>query len=235
MLSEAARRQGHKLSDITKPDHVHAVLTKLNMNEFDDVLAAIGYGGLSTGQVLSRLMESYRKERKEQELAERLASGENTQVKSFDAHGRAVIVKGEANMVVRFAQCCSPLPGDEIFGYITRGRGVSIHSAKCPNAASLLADSERIISVEWADENSTKFPVSVNIIGDERPGLMAEITMMLLNLGINLHKLSAKTTDDGRGVEVSMGFEVKNAEHLASITRSLMKIDGVRGVTRALN
>lgn len=235
MLAEAVRRQGHKLSDLTKPEHVQTVLTKLNMNEYDDVLAAIGYGGLTTGQVLSRLMESYRKERKEQELAAKLASGENTQVKSFDAHGRAVIVKGEANMVVRFAQCCSPLPGDEIFGYITRGRGVSIHSAKCPNATALLADTERIISVEWADENSTKFPVSIRIIGNERPGLMAEITMMLLNLNINLHKLSAKTTDDGRGVDVSMGFEVKNTEHLESITRSLMKIDGVREVMRTLS
>lgn len=235
MLSEAARRQGHKLSEITKPDYIHAVLTKLNMNEFDDVYAAIGYGGLSTGQVLSRLMEAYRKERKEQELAEKLASDEHTRVKSFDAHGRAVIVKGEANMVVRFAQCCSPLPGDEIFGYITRGRGVSIHSAGCPNAAALLADEERIISVEWADENSTKFPVSVHIVGDERPGLMAELTTMLLSMNINLHKLSAKTTDDGRGVDVSMGFEVKNAEHLESITRSLMKINGVREVTRALS
>lgn len=235
MLSEAARRQGHKLSEITKPDYIHAVLTKLNMNEFDDVYAAIGYGGLSTGQVLSRLMEAYRKERKEQELAEKLASDEHTRVKSFDAHGRAVIVKGEANMVVRFAQCCSPLPGDEIFGYITRGRGVSIHSAGCPNAAALLADEERIISVEWADENSTKFPVSVHIVGDERPGLMAELTTMLLSMNINLHKLSAKTTDDGRGVDVSMGFEVKNAEHLESITRSLMKINGVREVTRVLS
>jgi GTP pyrophosphokinase len=235
MLAEAVRRQGHKLSDLTKPEHVQTVLTKLNMNEYDDVLAAIGYGGLTTGQVLSRLMESYRKERKEQELAAKLAAGENAQLKSFDAQGRAVIVKGEANMVVRFAQCCSPLPGDEIFGYITRGRGVSIHSAKCPNATALLADTERIISVEWADENSTKFPVSIRIIGNERPGLMAEITMMLLNLNINLHKLSAKTTDDGRGVDVSMGFEVKNTEHLESITRSLMKIDGVREVMRTLS
>ncbi len=235
MLSEAARRQGRKLSEITKPDHIHAVLTKLNMNEFDDVLAAIGYGGLSTGQVLSRLMEAYRRERKEQEIAEKLSAGENAQMKSFDAQGRAVIVKGEANMVVRFAQCCSPLPGDEIFGYITRGRGVSIHSTSCPNAAALLADTERIISVSWADEENTKFPVSIHIIGTERPGLMAEITNMLLNLKINLHKLNAKMSDDGRGVDVSMGFEVKSTDHLESIIRSLMKIEGVIEVTRALS
>lgn len=235
MLSEAARRQGHKLSEITKPDYVHAVLTKLNMNEFDDVYAAIGYGGISTGQVLSRLIEAYRKERKEQELAEKLTAGESRQRESFDSHGRAVIVKGEANMVVRFAQCCSPLPGNEIFGYITRGRGVSIHSANCPNAAALLADTERIINVEWADENSTKFPVSIHIIGDERPGLMAALTTMLLSMNINLHKLNAKMIEDGRGVDVSMGFEVKNAEHLENITRSLMKVDGVREVTRSLS
>ena len=235
MLGEAARRQGQKLADITKPDHVQAVLTRLSMNDFDDVYAAIGYGGLSTGQVLNKLMEAHRKARKEEELQERLSSEDAAPRKSFDADGRAVIVKGEANMVVRFAQCCSPLPGDKIFGYITRGRGVSIHSESCPNAAALLADTERIIGVSWADENSTKFPVSVHILATERAGLMADITMLLTSLHINLRRLNAKTTDDGHGVDVSMGFDVKSAEHLDSITKNLMKIDGVHDVTRVLS
>lgn len=235
MLSEAARRQGQKLSEITKPEFVSQMLARLNMNDYDDVLAAIGYGGLTTGQVLNKLMEEHRKARRESEMLEKLNSAEDVQAKSFDADGRAVIVKGEANMVVRFAHCCSPLPGDKIFGYITRGRGVSIHSENCPNAPALKEDAERIIGVSWADENSTKFPVSVHILCSERPGLMADITMLLLNLNINMRKLNAKTTDDGRGVEVSMSFDVKNAEHLDNIQKSLMKIDGVNEVTRALN
>ncbi|MBR4435478.1 MAG: bifunctional (p)ppGpp synthetase/guanosine-3',5'-bis(diphosphate) 3'-pyrophosphohydrolase [Clostridia bacterium] len=234
MLSEASRRQGQKLSEISKPEYVSQILSRLNMNDFDDVLAAIGYGGLTTGQVLNKLMEAHRKARRETELIDKLNSAEETPAKSFDADGRAVIVKGEANMVVRFAHCCSPLPGDKIFGYITRGRGVSIHSENCPNAAALKEDAERIIGVGWADEDSTKFPVSVHIIGSERPGLMADITMLLLNLNINMRKLNAKTTDDGRGVDVSMSFDVKNVKHLDNIQKNLMKIEGVHEVTRTL-
>ena len=235
MLSEAARRQGQKLSEITKPEYIQQVLTRLTMNDFDDVYAAIGYGGLTTGQVLNKLMEAHRKARKEAELAAKLNESEQAPAKSFDADGRAVIVKGEANMVVRFAHCCSPLPGDKIFGYITRGRGVSIHSENCPNAASLLADAERIIGVTWADEESAKFPVTIHILAKERPGLLMDISQLLANMHINLRRINAKMSDDGSGVEVSMSFDVQNATHLESITKNLLKIAGVTDVSRVMS
>ena len=235
MLSEAARRQGQKLSEITKPEFVQQVLARFTLNEMDDVYAAIGYGGLTTGQVLNKLMEAQRKARKEQELIDKLENTEPVQTKSFDADGRAVIVKGEANMVVRFAQCCSPLPGDKIFGYITRGRGVSIHSMNCPNAAALLADAERIIGVAWADEESAKFPVTIHIMAKERPNLLMDISQLLANLHINLRRINAKMSDDGAGVDVSMSFDVQNAAHLDTIIRGLLKIPGVNDVSRQLN
>lgn len=235
MLSEAARRQGQKFSEITKPEYIQQVLQRLNMNDIEDVYAAIGYGGLTTGQVLNKLMEAHRKARKEAELAQKLSENEQQPLKSFDADGRAVIVKGEANMVVRFAQCCSPLPGDKIFGYITRGRGVSIHSENCPNAASLLADAERIIGVSWADEESAKFPVTIHILAKERPGLLMDISQLLANMHINLRRINAKMSDDGAGVDVSMSFDVQNATHLETITKSLLKIGGVNEVSRVMN
>ena len=163
MLADAARRQGQKLADLTKAELCKPLLKRFSMNEMDDIYAAIGYGGITTGQALHKLMEARRKVQREEELARKLEEQEHAPAKSFDANGRAVIVKGEANMVVRFAQCCSPLPGDEIFGYITRGRGVSIHSRSCPNAAALLADADRIIDVSWADGESAKFPVTIHI------------------------------------------------------------------------
>lgn len=202
------------------------------MNEMDDIYAAIGYGGITTGQALHKLMEARRKVQREEELARKLEEQEHAPAKSFDANGRAVIVKGEANMVVRFAQCCSPLPGDEIFGYITRGRGVSIHSRSCPNAAALLADADRIIDVSWADGESAKFPVTIHITALERVGLLMDISQMLMNMKININLVNAKPVEDGTKIEATMGFQVQNAEHLDSIIKNLMKINGVKSVSR---
>ena len=232
MLADAARRQGQKLADLTKAELCKPLLKRFSMNEMDDIYAAIGYGGITTGQALHKLMEARRKVQREEELARKLEEQEHAPAKSFDANGRAVIVKGEANMVVRFAQCCSPLPGDEIFGYITRGRGVSIHSRSCPNAAALLADADRIIDVSWADGESAKFPVTIHIVASERVGLLMDISQMLMNMKININLVNAKPVEDGTMIEATMGFQVQNAEHLDSIIKNLMKINGVKSVSR---
>lgn len=232
MLADAARRQGQKLADLTKAELCKPLLKRFSMNEMDDIYAAIGYGGITTGQALHKLMEARRKVQREEELARKLEEQEHAPAKSFDANGRAVIVKGEANMVVRFAQCCSPLPGDEIFGYITRGRGVSIHSRNCPNAAALLADADRIIDVSWADGESAKFPVTIHITASERVGLLMDISQMLMNMKININLVNAKPVEDGTMIEATMGFQVQNAEHLDSIIKNLMKINGVKSVSR---
>ena len=232
MLADAARRQGQKLADLTKAELCKPLLKRFSMNEMDDIYAAIGYGGITTGQALHKLMEARRKVQREEELARKLEEQEHSPAKSFDANGRAVIVKGEANMVVRFAQCCSPLPGDEIFGYITRGRGVSIHSRNCPNAAALLADADRIIDVSWADGESAKFPVTIHIVASERVGLLMDISQMLMNMKININLVNAKPVEDGTKIEATMGFQVQNAEHLDSIIKNLMKINGVKSVSR---
>ena len=232
MLADAARRQGQKLADLTKAELCKPLLKRFSMNEMDDIYAAIGYGGITTGQALHKLMEARRKVQREEELARKLEEQEHAPAKSFDANGRAVIVKGEANMVVRFAQCCSPLPGDEIFGYITRGRGVSIHSRNCPNAAALLADADRIIDVSWADGESAKFPVTIHIVASERVGLLMDISQMLMNMKININLVNAKPVEDGTKIEATMGFQVQNAEHLDSIIKNLMKINGVKSVSR---
>ena len=232
MLADAARRQGQKLADLTKAELCKPLLKRFSMNEMDDIYAAIGYGGITTGQALHKLMEARRKVQREEELARKLEEQEHAPAKSFDANGRAVIVKGEANMVVRFAQCCSPLPGDEIFGYITRGRGVSIHSRNCPNAAALLADADRIIDVSWADGESAKFPVTIHIVASERVGLLMDISQMLMNMKININLVNAKPVEDGTMIEATMGFQVQNAKHLDSIIKNLMKINGVKSVSR---
>ena len=229
MLTEAAKRQGKKLVDLVKPEFYAPLLKRFTLNDMDDVYAAIGYGGMTTGQVLHRLMEEYRKAEKAAELEEKLLQKEKLH-ESYDDQGRGVIVKGERDMVVHFARCCTPVPGDEIFGYVTRGRGVSIHRRDCPNAETLLLDVERIIPVEWVNGMSQTFPVTIHVIARERPGIMMEITQLLLSMRINTKYLSAKSS--GSTVDITITFDIKDSEQLQTIIRSIMKLDSVITVDR---
>ncbi|MDL2234819.1 bifunctional (p)ppGpp synthetase/guanosine-3',5'-bis(diphosphate) 3'-pyrophosphohydrolase [Christensenellaceae bacterium OttesenSCG-928-L17] len=239
MLEGAAKRHGQQLSSLTKPEYYNDLLKKLNMSSLDDIYNAIGYGGISTGQVLHRLMDLARKEQREVEMAERIKQMEDSGQpigKSEPKHSgsRGIIVHGEPNMVVRFAHCCSPVPGDEIIGYITRGRGVSVHSADCTNAQDLMTEPDRIIPVEWAKDLAVTYTVNIGLIAMDRPGVIMDITQALLNVNINIKAINAKAERDGK-VYVQLSFEIKNASQLDGIIKNLRKVEGVTSVFRARN
>ncbi len=229
MLSEAARRQGRQLSELSKDEYFDDILKRFNMSTMEDVYAAIGYGGITTGQVLHKLMEQYRKEAKAQQAAEWLEQKEQ-RMQSGDHQGRGVIVKGDPNMVIRFAHCCSPLPGDKIVGYITRGRGVSIHREDCPNMDDLMVEPERFIEVEWTKSAKTTYTASIQVQAGERAGLLLEISQVLLNLNISIKSMNAKTTGDV--VNLQMSFDVTSADQLESIIKQMKKVNMVNEVYR---
>ena len=133
-------------------------------------------------------------------------------------------------MVVRFAHCCSPLPGDPIIGYITRGRGVSIHRADCPNMADLMVEPERIIEVEWTKSEKTTYSASIQVVAGERPGLLMEISQILMNLNISIKSMNAKTTGDI--VHVQLSFDVSGADQLDSIIKQVKHVRLVNEVYR---
>ncbi|MBO4384040.1 MAG: bifunctional (p)ppGpp synthetase/guanosine-3',5'-bis(diphosphate) 3'-pyrophosphohydrolase [Clostridia bacterium] len=230
MLSEAAKRQGKKLADLVKPEYCASLLKRFTLNDMDDAYAAIGYGGMTTGQVLHKLMEEYRKAEKQAELEEKLLKKEELH-ESYDDQGRGVVVKGEHDMVVHFAKCCTPVPGDPIFGYITRGRGVSVHRHDCPNAEQLMLDVERIIEVEWVTGVNQVFPVTIHVIAGERAGIMMEITQLLLGMRINTKYLTAKSLGDS--VDITITFDVNNSEQLQNIIKNIQKLDEVHSVERS--
>ena len=237
MLEGAAKRHGQQLSLLTKPEYYGDMLKKYNMSNMDDVYNAIGYGGISTGQVLHRLMERQRQEAKEEEFAQRLKQLEETGAapqrvpeKPSSTHG--VIVHGEPNMMVRFAHCCSPVPGDEIIGYITRGRGVSVHRRDCPNAKELLDDEGRIIPVEWAVDEKSSYTANIGLAAADRPGVLMDISQVLLSMNINIKTVNAKTDRNGM-VYVQLSFEISNASQLNNIIKNLKKIKTVTEVYRA--
>lgn len=147
-------------------------------------------------------------------------------------NGRGVIVRGDPGMVVRFAHCCSPVPGDEILGYITRGRGVSVHRSDCPNVASLLTDFERIIDVEWVgDQASSSYTVNIQVTAEDRPGVVMDLSQLLVSMNINIITMNAKT-DRNRIVWVKLSFEVNSTAQLNTVMKGFKKIRSVTGAYR---
>ncbi len=236
MLSESIRRQGFQLSDLDK-DCFADLIKRFNMSEVEDVYAAIGYGGITTAQVTHRLLENVRKVQREAELKEKLdklSKGEEEPQPARSANtdvGNGVIVKGCPNIAVRFARCCSPLPGDAIIGYLTRGRGVSVHRKDCPNIGNLMMEPDRVVEAQWAEHVKSSYLATIQVVASERTGLLMEISQVLVGMNISITSMTAKT-DPNSMVYTQLSFEVKDANQLDSITKSIRKIHSVKDVFR---
>lgn len=231
MLSEAIKRQGYTFADATKGEYFTDLLKRYNMSDPEDVYAAVGYGGVTTGQVTHKLLEQLRREHRESDLLEKLEAAESGDARAAErrGHDAGVIIEGNADMAVRFARCCSPLPGDDIIGYVTRGRGVSIHRKDCPNIGDLMLDPERIIDAHWASNAKSSYTATIQVEGAERTGLLMELSQVLANMNISINAMNAKT-DKNNIVWTMLTFEVVSAGQLDNIIKSMRRI---RGVTRA--
>ena len=238
MLDKEAKRLGYTLGQLERKEAVEAALQKFSLNSLEDMYAAVGFGGLTTNQVLTRLIAEYKQAHKEERIAAQVAAAEKEGQSSQsggakqpqaerlkDSHG--VIVKGEADMLVRFAQCCNPVPGDDIVGYITRGRGVSIHRTDCTNVASFYGEPERLVEVSWADSPKTSgYHAEVQIISADRPRLLAAVTnaisdMKMQIVAINAHMSKNQTT------MINITVEITDTEQLEKMLKQLRKIPEV--------
>ena len=236
MLSEALKRQGAQLSDFTgKKEYFEDILKKFNMSDLDDVYASIGYGGITTGQVTNKLLEQAKKEAKAAAAAERLERLEEEQQNRPEnrGNGKGVIVEGDTGMVVRFARCCTPLPGDDIIGYITRGRGVSIHRKDCPNIGDLLMDPERVVRAEWANNAKSSYTATIQVVADERTGLLMDVSQVLAGMNISITAMTAKVDKANQNIiQVQLSFDVSSTEQLNNIIKSMRKVRSVKEVYR---
>jgi GTP pyrophosphokinase len=231
MLEDAAKRQGEQMTELMKPEFYNEMLKRYHMGGLEDMYSAIGFGGLSAGQVLHRLMDAKKKNDKVEALAEKMKKSEAEEAPKGHIPVNGIIVKGDPGMAVRFGNCCNPLPGDPIMGYITRGRGVSVHRMDCPNVSNLLADKDRIIDVEWAINSKSSFNASLQIEGDNRPGTLSQISATLSGLNISIQSISGRPMADDRYV-IEMTFEVSNTEQLNVIIKNLKKLKCVGEVHR---
>ena len=236
MLSEALKRQGAQLSDFTgKKEYFEDILKKFNMSDLDDVYASIGYGGITTGQVTNKLLEQAKKEAKAVAAAERLERLEEEQQSRPEnrGNGKGVIVEGDTGMVVRFARCCTPLPGDDIIGYVTRGRGVSIHRKDCPNIGDLLMDPERVVRAEWANNAKSSYTATIQVVADERTGLLMDVSQVLAGMNISITAMTAKVDKANQSIiQIQLSFDVSSTEQLNNIIKSMRKVRSVKEVYR---
>ncbi|MGI6161286.1 MAG: RelA/SpoT family protein [Christensenellales bacterium] len=241
MLEKETKRQGFTMKQLFRPEWLEAIFKKFTIPTIEDLYAAVGYGALNTSQILTRLINEYRavnkleqKEKLIQEQAAQAAAAKEQHsqkpVPFSSSHG--VIVKGEANMAVRFARCCAPVPGDDIVGYITRGRGVSVHRSDCNNIAALCEEPDRFIDVSWAgDEKTSSYSAHIQIIAVDRKGLLVDISRAVMELDLTLSSLSAKSSKQNSAV-ISMTVDIKDTKQLDKLIKHFKNLPEIIEVFR---
>ena len=237
LMSTYSKSKGYVLSELLKPEYKDAILRKYGFREWDAVLAAIGHGGLKEGQIVNKLHELYEEDHKKQLSDEEVLKEIAEHKPHMHSKGQgSIVVKGIQDVAVRFSKCCNPVPGDEIVGFVTRGRGVSIHRADCVNVVNLDEENmARVIEASWVDGAQDKkeagFVSEINIYANDRAGLLNDITKSFFERNINILKVNTMTSKHGIAT-LTISFEVKSIEELQEICGKLQNIKGVQAVKR---
>ena len=205
----------------------------------EDLYAALGYGKFSARQVLVKIAPGVVKEepagaQARQRSGQRAAPYTAPGAQGGDGDG-VIKVRGIDDLMVYRAKCCNPIRGEAIVGYVTRGKGVAVHSKACPNVQSLMYDVERKIEVEWARAAEDSFPVRIVIHTDDRPGMLNQLTSVLSDENTNIRSLEAKTETDHDGGVVEMTVDVRDKKQLEKLVAAMRRISGVRDVERLFN
>ncbi|MBQ1955362.1 MAG: bifunctional (p)ppGpp synthetase/guanosine-3',5'-bis(diphosphate) 3'-pyrophosphohydrolase, partial [Clostridia bacterium] len=222
ILDAELKKEGILLSEAEKSETMLVACKKLSFNTFEDMLAGIGYGGVTVGRVVNRIREEFAKVQKTKD-EEPVAT-----VPIIRRSESGVIVEGSDSCLVKFARCCTPVPGDKIRGFVTRGYGVSVHRCECVNITGMKeAQAERFVEVCWADIIEGTFSASIEITARDRVTLIADITMLLANMHIPIHAIQTKKNQSGE-IILLLDISVNDISHLRNVCA---KVHGVRGVT----
>ena len=232
-LERECKRLGHDWKALNVGGRLGRVAKQMNAGSEDDLVAAVGYGGFAVNTVLIKLLELHKKDlQKQEEKTNSLAALEKLKTKKPVKHnGTGILVKGEPGLLVRLAKCCSPVPGDPIIGFITRGRGVSVHRADCPNVTHGQNDVDRLIDVEWDYDGNERFEVNMEIVAYDRTGIMAEIMATLAEMKISILSVNAKTSDT-KNITIHMGISIKDLAQFEFVATKIRRLKDVYAVER---
>ncbi|MCI1821933.1 MAG: bifunctional (p)ppGpp synthetase/guanosine-3',5'-bis(diphosphate) 3'-pyrophosphohydrolase [Megasphaera sp.] len=232
-LERECKRLNHDWKVLNKAGRLARVAKQMNAGSEDDLLAAVGYGGFAVNTVLIKLLDLHKKDRqKEEEKNSHTAVVEKLRPrKPLNKSGTGILVKGESGLLVRLAKCCSPVPGDPIIGFITRGRGVSVHRADCPSITNNQEDIDRLIDVEWDYDGKEMFEVNMEIVAYDRTGVMADIMATLAEMKISILNVNAKVNDT-KTVTVHLGISIKDLAQFEFIATKIRRLKDVYTVQR---
>ncbi len=241
MLAQYCKVKSIVMSDIMKPEFQNIVMRKYGFRDWDSVLAAIGHGGLKEGQVINKMTEEYdklhKKEFTDEKVMEAVADNKDSKIRITKSKS-GIVVKGLSDVSVRFSKCCSPVPGDEIIGFVTRGRGVSIHRTDCINVLNLQElERRRLIDAEWQDMGAAasgeKYATEIKIYANNRTGLLVDISRIFTERGIDMTSINVRTSKQGTAT-ISITFDIGGKDELQRIAEKLHQVESVLDIERAM-
>jgi GTP pyrophosphokinase len=233
LLERESKRLGYDAKTFLKAERLRNIATKTNLLTEENLLASLGYGGITVPSVISKLVELHKAELKlntPQDISQMLSDLKPKKGKNKAGHG--ILVKGETGLMVRLSRCCNPVPGDSITGYITRGRGVSVHRSDCVNVLSGYDEFARVIEVSWDVDPDALYRVSVEATTVDKPGVLAEIISVPSDIKVNVSALKVRTNHRNKTAHLSMELEINNLNQLEHILNKMRRSKDVISVER---
>lgn len=239
MIEKYCKGKGINFSEINKPEYMEKVMKRYAFKDWDSVLASIGHGGLKEGQIINKMVEERNKKLKREITDTNILDGIGEMTSKVPVSKKSksgIVVKGIHDIAVRFSRCCSPVPGDEIVGFVTRGRGVSIHRTDCINIINLPENErERLIDAEWqqaeGDDNKERYSTEIQIYANNRIGMFVDISKVFTERQIDITSMNVRTSKQGKAT-IIMTFDIRGIEELNRLTDKLRQIEGILDIER---
>jgi len=231
IIEKEIKKIGMSYTELFKQEYVGAALNRYKFTSVDDMYASVGFGAISPTKVIARMLEEYRKEHKEANIEQKIQELSTLKQHITKPSSAGVVVKGIDNCLVKLSKCCNPVPGDNIIGYITKGRGVSVHRTDCINVKELFEEENRIIDVAWYDAGKASYNVDIEIYANDRQGLLADIIKEISNTKAKLMAVNCRATKERIAI-AEITIEIENLDELNKTLKVLRKVDSVYEVTR---
>ena len=231
LIEKELKRLSLDYSKIFKQEFISGALNRYKYNSIEDMYASVGFGAISSGKIIARILEEYRKVNPEENLEEKLEQLSKEKTIHTKPSSVGVVVQGIDNCLVRLSRCCNPVPGDEIVGFITKGRGVSVHRKNCVNMKDLIAKEGRMIEVYWYNAKEASYSVEIKIFANDRQGLLSEIISEVSSSRCKLIAINSKANKEKIAI-TDLTVEVENLDELNKLLKTFRKIDSVYEVKR---
>ena len=231
LIEKEIKRIGIPYSKIFKNEYVQVALDRYKYNTVDDMYWAVGFGAITASKIIAKMLETYKKDNHDELIEQTLEQLINERSRKTKPSNVGIVVKGIDNCLVKLSKCCNPVPGDEIIGFVTRGRGVSVHRKDCVNVKDLISQEDRMIDVYWYNDVESSYNVDIEILANDRNGLLSDIIKQISSVKTRLIAVNSKVHKD-KTVTTDITVEVENLDELNNILKALRKVDNVYEVNR---